>query len=410
MTIAISLDKTGINQTTDDVSSANIMLFANDVDNTFNDVLNGVQAFDKQLFTAATTMTIDADGAIGVPTQAFINVSAWSGTSDFLDTIGVSNNTFLVIKPTSGHTIVVVGDGSGNITSSDGGSFFLTGDQTALLYCQNSQWSLIGSSYSTAGLANFGASTDPTPGDDTGDGYSVGSHWVNTTADRAFINVDATASAAIWKRITPPKNKWGIRAANASALSMGIASVTVANSPANANDSTDTFMTLPSTAAAGNLAGWITASFNLIRSSFDPTIEIWVKTSSDLTSQRLWIGLVDADITNVDTLAAGREFIGFRYSTNTVDAGWMPVLHDGTTQNVGTALVAIATSTVYKLKIRIVSGGTPTAYFSVNDGAEQSMQTNFPAIATDLGAVCRVIPIAASIRSLSFSSFSVQWG
>jgi hypothetical protein len=89
----------------------------------------------------------------------------------------------------------------------------------------------------------------------------------------------------------------------------------------------------------------------------------------------------------------------------------MPVLIDGSTQNVGSVLGgAITVSTVYKLKIRIVSGGTPTAYFSVNDGAEQAMTTNFPAIATDMGAICRCIATTAAIRSFSFSTFDAQWG
>jgi hypothetical protein len=342
-----------------------------------------------------------------------VNVSAYSGTSDFLKTIGVSNNTFLVLKATSGHSIIIQGDGSGNITSADGGNFILSGNQAALLYCQNSQWSLVGSSYSLAGLANFGATSDPTPSSDTLSGYSVGSSWVNTSADRAFVNVDATAGAAIWKRTTPPKNKWGVRAANATAQGVGIASPTLANAGANSNDSSTTFMTLVTTAAAGNIAGWITTSFNLIRASYDPVIEVLVKTgaAADLANQRVWIGLVDADITNVDTLAAGRKFIGFRYSSAAADPGWMPVLNDGTTQNVGTVLGgAIAASTVYKLRVRILSSGTPTAYFSVNDGAEQAMTTNFPAIATDLGAIARNIPVTAVIRTINFSSFDVVWG
>jgi hypothetical protein len=40
--------------------------------------------------------------------------------------------------------------------------------------------------------------TDPTVNDDTGDGYSIGSRWVNTTTDRVFTCCDATAAAAVW--------------------------------------------------------------------------------------------------------------------------------------------------------------------------------------------------------------------
>ena len=46
---------------------------------------------------------------------------------------------------------------------------------------------------------NLTATTDPVAGDDSGDGYSVGSIWINLTLDRAFICVDSTAGSAVWK-------------------------------------------------------------------------------------------------------------------------------------------------------------------------------------------------------------------
>lgn len=47
-------------------------------------------------------------------------------------------------------------------------------------------------------LNNFTATIDPTINDDSSDGYSVGSVWVNTSTDKAFTCVDATAGAAVW--------------------------------------------------------------------------------------------------------------------------------------------------------------------------------------------------------------------
>ena len=49
-------------------------------------------------------------------------------------------------------------------------------------------------------LNNFAATTDPGTGDDSGDGYAVGSQWVNVSADRAWICTDATTTAAVWER------------------------------------------------------------------------------------------------------------------------------------------------------------------------------------------------------------------
>lgn len=48
---------------------------------------------------------------------------------------------------------------------------------------------------------NLSATTNPAAGDDSVDGYEVGSLWVNTTDNKAFIAVDVSAGAAIWKRL-----------------------------------------------------------------------------------------------------------------------------------------------------------------------------------------------------------------
>jgi hypothetical protein len=45
---------------------------------------------------------------------------------------------------------------------------------------------------------NFTATTNPTVNDDTGDGYEVGSRWINTNTDTLFTCLDASSGAAIW--------------------------------------------------------------------------------------------------------------------------------------------------------------------------------------------------------------------
>lgn len=47
--------------------------------------------------------------------------------------------------------------------------------------------------------SNYSATTDPTVNDDSGDGYEVGSIWVNVDTDEPFILVDATVGAAVWQ-------------------------------------------------------------------------------------------------------------------------------------------------------------------------------------------------------------------
>ena len=68
----------------------------------------------------------------------------------------------------------------------------------------NSEWILS----DDVGLANnLNATTDPTVNDDEADGYSIGSLWLNANATseasgvRLYLNADASAGAAIWRRI-----------------------------------------------------------------------------------------------------------------------------------------------------------------------------------------------------------------
>ena len=49
---------------------------------------------------------------------------------------------------------------------------------------------------------NLAAAVAPTTTDDTGSGYVVGSRWIDTTADKEYICVDASAAAAVWIETT----------------------------------------------------------------------------------------------------------------------------------------------------------------------------------------------------------------
>ena len=55
----------------------------------------------------------------------------------------------------------------------------------------------------TTPLNNYAGTTSPGTGDDSGDGYGVGSNWYDTTADDAWVCLDSTATAAVWKKTTP---------------------------------------------------------------------------------------------------------------------------------------------------------------------------------------------------------------
>ena len=48
---------------------------------------------------------------------------------------------------------------------------------------------------------NLAASVAPTVNEDSGDGYAVGSVWVDTTADKIYILTDDTVGAAVWRQV-----------------------------------------------------------------------------------------------------------------------------------------------------------------------------------------------------------------
>ena len=50
--------------------------------------------------------------------------------------------------------------------------------------------------------SNTAASAAPAVTDDTNAGYSIGSTWIDTTNDKAYVCVDATATAAVWTETT----------------------------------------------------------------------------------------------------------------------------------------------------------------------------------------------------------------
>ncbi len=55
--------------------------------------------------------------------------------------------------------------------------------------------------YAAYVLNKLDATTAPTANDDSGDGYAVNSVWIDLTADKAYICVDATLTAAVWVEV-----------------------------------------------------------------------------------------------------------------------------------------------------------------------------------------------------------------
>jgi len=62
-------------------------------------------------------------------------------------------------------------------------------------------WKEVGPTVPGAILNKLDATVNPAVTDDSGDGYAVGSIWINVTDDYSFILMDATVGAAVWQAI-----------------------------------------------------------------------------------------------------------------------------------------------------------------------------------------------------------------
>jgi hypothetical protein len=123
---------------------------------------------------------------------------------------------------------------------------------------------------------------------------------------------------------------------------------------------------------------------------FDDDFDIWVYINTDptaITNTRIWFALTTSFPSDVITAPA--------YAGSSISWAVLRYLSDGNgvwegtttltgsaTRSVTASLGSIAAATSYKLRMRFVKAGTPTMYFSVNDGTELSLTGTIPASGT----------------------------
>lgn len=182
---------------------------------------------------------------------------------------------------------------------------------------------------------NDGAAAAPTVNDDSGDGYAIGSRWLDTTNDKEYVALDVTAAAAVWVETT-------------GGGSGGATWTQVVNedgsSFANFTAATGTW------ASAGGKITQTDAAANWRRAKFNTKLAFGFP----------WI--MEADLFVVST--AGDTRVGLGISDGTNLGGLSVVLRVGTgvvvdRDSVGTIrtfTATIAHSTTYKLRLVMGSG------------------------------------------------------
>lgn len=162
-------------------------------------------------------------------------------------------------------------------------------------------------------------------------------------------------------------------------IALAATSQTNNNSPASLADGWYPFSA--TNTSPGVRGGWITG-IQPYWWDTDFDLAFRVRTDTTITDGRYYVGISSAAITDSDNLPD--KGFALRHS-NGVDTGWVGVTRDGTTQNTTASVGSIAINSLYVLRIRFVRSGTPTVYYSINDGTEVSNTNNIPATGTKAG-------------------------
>lgn len=189
---------------------------------------------------------------------------------------------------------------------------------------------------------NLIATTDPTTGDDSADGYEPLSQWINTTTTEVFVCISATVGAAVWEKGTLTADELGNMALiNGSTVGQNLAQVT--------NPSAIRFIRVnaDNTVSLLDAAAFLTAVGG---------------GGSGATVDQTFAGLVglSAKVATFNMLTSKASV-----SSNTVGAGQV-------TTNAIVAIgetVQLTASTVPPTGFTIPSAATPTVYFPLYDAS-----------------------------------------
>ena len=150
------------------------------------------------------------------------------------------------------------------------------------------------------------------------------------------------------------------------------------------------------------------------RRVLDDAFDVWVEmlSPSSLSNVMFWFGISSAALTNTNTVgSASNGFVGFRYSTSASDTTWVGITQqNGAANQTVTGLSAIVAATVYRLRIRFVRAGTPTVYFSVNDGTETAVTTHIPPTGSTFFLLWGLVTLANAAPSIGWRQFGGLFG
>lgn len=366
------------------------------LDSAVSGLQSGAVEHTGMRFTATFT-----DAALSVAdsitlTSITHNVKARTGTQDFLaDILGGVDGQIVILKAYTGHTITVRTTGNIGVPT----QFRLSGNQVLILHLQGSTWREYG--YNNR-VKFFNEDTSLADGaDEIAAPYT--SYYSYTSGNARRIRLDVTPALSA-------RAHFGIRCASGATYPSLIAAPTSTGTVAASNEN-DTFNSHTSGAVAGNTAGLVSSTFNVWRINYRPIFACRFMTGSNISGQRIYIGIAGATPANSDTLTT--SFIGIRYSTVAGDTGFMAVTCDGTTQTLGTSLATVFADTTYDLRVYYTSTSAIVALRLGGAGSgvwvEQTV-TGGPFSGIDVGWAALLITTGAAARVIKLSRVYGEYG
>lgn len=360
---------------------------------TVTNLLNGAQAFTQLNLGAPTTLTISAGAVAAVRTRHFIGTEA-AAALDQLDTIsGGAEGDVLRIQALNAGQVVQVTHNVGNIYLNSEADIYLDNTRKFLDLMYDASSSRWIEQPSIPVMRGVLATTV----------YPFSKLKLPEGVIRASGGFAANNMPFLSIMPRPDKRVFFMeKAAAATYESIGMAAGTNAGAGAvtAANQTDSVYVNQAIGAVTATFGGRRSTTFNLLRRQYNPYFAVLMRTSTDITNIRFWIGLCQAQVTNVDTLAISTAFAGFRYSSVAVDPAWMAVTSDGVPAqtNLSTG-VGVAASTAYLFEL-YVDSATGIIYFSVNGSTPVSIATTLPPAATELGWTVSAITTTATAKNI----------
>lgn len=184
-------------------------------------------AFVQAALTAHDVETLDSGGA-NETTAAELRTHLDDTTihltaeqvRDLVATFATSGNGVTITHSDAGDTLTftVKPKTNGGLAVDSDGVYVSTGTTANTIAAGNDSRFPTSAQKATLVVHKHDAIVDPTGDDDSADGYSVGSIWVNVTDDKVFLCVDSTEGAAVWEQLNAAISSSALDTALAAAL------------------------------------------------------------------------------------------------------------------------------------------------------------------------------------------------